>query len=476
MELHPAHISAELTPKAWRRGQRLLQAGFGFGLTLTLLALWFAPDLLPVLPALLIGGIAGAWLFRRPLVNLCVVLGTYPFIADFDPGLDLTEVLYGLYYLSYLGHWYGSRLFLYRERLMTNPGDRLLVFFGLWVTLSVGTALLFSADLADIRGEYLALTMLAFYFPVKDACIRYENMVVYLFLIFAWAGLFTAVRNAILLREILSSAEYAWQVTTKGRVIANEILMAVPALAALAWMMYARHWLHRLVIFGAFLVFLFGLIMTQSRGYWLAFAFGALVFFLLTDGRRRGHLLLLGVGSLVCFVGIGLVFFGDLVSLIFAALIDRIVSLQTASSQDISLVNRFLETKAVWNRIQVNPIVGYGPGVVYSFYDLTIMGTRTRAFIHNGYIGVWFKYGLVGLLPLLLFWVRSMWNGVQVFWTRTAPRMHRVGAVAATAGLAAMTVSALTANPFILSDTLLMFGILAGMATGLRERLALDAP
>ncbi len=475
MEIPHANISAELNAKVWRRGHRLLQVSLGFALVLTLLVLGFMPDLFLVVPALLIGGLAGWWLFQRPLLNLCVVLGVYPFIADFDPGLDLTEILYGLYYLTYLGHWFASRLLLHREPLLTTPTDRLLIFFGLWVTCAMGVALIFRGDLGLMRGEYLAMTMLGFYFPIKDACMRDKRMVVYLFLIFAWTGVFTTIRNAIMLREILASAEYTWQITTKARVIANEILMSVPAMAALVWMMYVRKWLHRFAIFGAFLVFLFGLIMTQSRGYWVAFAFGALIFFLVTDGRRKWQLLVLGTGSLLGFVGIGLVFFGDLVNLIFAALVDRLASLQSASSQDISLVNRFLETKAVWNKIQVNPIVGYGPGVVYSFYDLTIMGTRTRAFIHNGYISIWYKYGLIGLVPLLVFWVRSMWNGLCVFWTKTAPRMHRVGAVVATAGLASMTVSALTANPFILADTLLIFGLLAGMAAGLRERLVPNA-
>ena len=60
------------------------------------------------------------------------------------------------------------------------------------------------------------------------------------------------------------------------------------------------------------------------------------------------------------------------------------------------------------SQISRNPVLGYGAGATVVVQD-PFTGTRNdQPYIHQMYILQWFKYGLAGLVSLLvLFWVFS---------------------------------------------------------------------
>jgi len=465
MSTLPARLFA-MTPDAfWRWGRALLAAALGFGLLLVALLAWKAPTLAPFFTGALIALPGVVYLFKRPTLNLYVALAGFVLISGYGEGVQIVEVLYGLYFLSVLGYWFASRLFFYRDGLVRDPEDAALLFFMLYAGASAVWAVAFGAKVGTIVGEGLVLVMLTFYFPVKAACTRSPRATAIVLGIICWFALFVSIRNVIDYRTGLSSATKLYQIAT-GRVALNEVLLMMPALGLLTFLLYARRWRSRITLLGLFLFVFIGLILTQSRGYWAAFLFGGLALFIFTDRRRKAHSLLLMTGGLAVVFLIGLVLFEDFITVIGGGVIERFASLGTAITADVSLINRFYESLAVWERIKVNPILGYGMGTPYHYFNLTVDATRDWAFVHNGFVGLWYKFGLVGLGLMLYVWGRSIWNGVRLFRCREAPRVLRLAGLTAAVCLIAEVLVANTSNPFLIADATLMIALWASLASG----------
>jgi O-antigen ligase len=311
--------------------------------------------------------------------------------------------------------------------------------------------------------------MLGFYFPIKWFVSERENGIKILFIVLIWTGLIITIRNVLQLQELLSQATMAWQVTRKGRVATNEILIVLPAFTALVWALHSRLSPGKLLRYVAFLFFVLGIVLTQSRGYWVSFSFGMLIVFLVLAHRARVELVLVGVVGLSAAIGLVFTLFGDTAVLLVAGLLNRIISLATATTSDPSLLNRFLENRALMAKISDNPIMGYGMGVSYSFHDLTVGGTKARAFIHNGYLGLWYRFGIVGLITVMTLWLGSIRNAISIA-RRSSDAWSRYGAMVTAAGLSSILVSGMTSTPFYQNDLMLMFALMTGMTAGIAKR------
>jgi O-antigen ligase len=54
--------------------------------------------------------------------------------------------------------------------------------------------------------------------------------------------------------------------------------------------------------------------------------------------------------------------------------------------------------------ITQNPILGWGYGTEFQKYDVLFRRTSSfTSYIHNGYLAIWFKNGIVGLIAILAY-------------------------------------------------------------------------
>lgn len=472
MSRRPDVSPSLLTPDAfWRWGRLLLTSGLALSLALVLYLVRNMPEVLPLLPVVLLGGVAAWWLFRHPFLNLCVVLAGFVLIIDFEEGIQAAEVLYGLYYLGFLGWWFATRLVVYGEweETFALPEAKALGLFLIGITLTIPLTVLFGGSLREVVSEWTALVMLAFYFPVREVCARHRHGLRWIVLILGWIGVFVAVRNMVYYQTILIATTDAFEAANKRVMINDGVLMAV-ALSSFVLLIFAERWRLRAALGALFLLFLAGLILTQSRTFWVAFAFGALVAYGLVGPRYRRRIVVAGVAGLFGVVAVGFAFFGDFMLLSLSYLADRFASIGTAATDDISLVNRFLETAAVWEHIKLNPVLGYGMGVSYAFYDVVFAATRDDAFIHNQYVMLWYKFGIWGLGLMLFFWGRTAWRGVRTYRATTLPPFAHAACLSAAVCLIAFFPAAAASPPFYLSDTTLLFGVLTGLVAGAYRR------
>jgi O-antigen ligase len=120
--------------------------------------------------------------------------------------------------------------------------------------------------------------------------------------------------------------------------------------------------------------------------------------------------------------------------------------------------------------IKVNPILGYGMGVSYRVFDIIRDVTFVKSFVHNGYVALWFKFGLWGLGMMLFFLGSLIRRGYRSFRAEQAQMIYRLVGLAALACFAALFVSALTSNPFFRNDTTFIYGTLSGIVGGCYSR------
>ena len=463
--------AAPPVPASWMRLGRL---GLGALLLVAVaasVALAFeSPVYALVVPGLLIGGGMLSAMSRFPLGQLCGVMVLFGVTARLKEGLQVEEVVYAVYYLSYLGSWFATRLWVYRERVFDTPLDIALGLFLAYMTASLGLTVLFGGSLSLARGDWIALSAFAFYFPIKEACARYRwgpwvviGIVIYL-------GLFSFIRNLLTFSAAIQDAEYAWQIA-RGRVPMNEMLLFVPALGCLGFAARASGWTTRIVLTGGFALFSVGVILTQWRAYYVDLAFGVMLFVLLLEWRGRGRLVVLVGLSGLLGMGLGYLLFPGAMELIVVGIFDRILSIGTASTADVSLLNRFLESRSAWELIKQNPIAGYGIGTTFGFFDTIYNATWVKSYIHNGYLLLWFKFGIVGLLLVLFAWARAILAAHRVWRRREIADWERTLGLTVAIILISLIPSHFVWAPFTTSDTVLTFALLMGTAAGLAKRV-----
>ena len=248
-------------------------------------------------------------------------------------------------------------------------------------------------------------------------------------------------------------------------------ILAASSIFTFVFLLYATSLRQALSYLICFLLCFSGLLLTLGRAFWLSFAVALVFLFFVVGRRHKVRMVLYGSSAALPLLAIGLYFFGHFVALFLQGLLERLTSVQGSLTQDISLLGRITEAEGALVRIKQNPVLGHGVGVPFAYRSLLTRTTETTTFIHNGYLYLWYAFGLPGAGFVLLWWSRSVWSGMKSFRMREAPAMLRLAGLAAAATLVAFTLSAMTSNPFWHKDYLLGLAYIMGLACGIHARL-----
>ena len=463
---------------------RLLLAGLLAGGTIAIV--WTgasAPEWLWVVPVSGVG-VLGLFLLAgaRPKLGrtgargsggyLGAVLG-FVLIASFDPGIQATEVLYALFLFGYLALWFARR-WTTGERLVWTVADGGVAVFVGWSLVSVLWAPLTGARVSAAASEAMMVLLLLLYFPTREVVAHHRRGPALVLVAITALGAYATVRNLLNYRSIIVNAVFEWQ-TNIGRVTTNEMLLVAAALVLMAVAVSISGPWRRGSAVAALAATLAALVITQSRAFWLDFLLGAVVMTAAFAGAPRRRIIGLMALGTAMMLGLGLLLFPSAIEGIASGVAARFQSIGSAASRDISLRSRLYEASAALDLIRVNPILGYGLAAQYSFYDIIADATVTRSFVHNGYVDLLLKGGLIGFSAML-----AAWGGMLAQAYR-AWRAHRMGAlgpaaVVALAGLVALFPSSSTSIHFYVGDTLLTMALLGGLAAGLSRRASEREP
>jgi O-antigen ligase len=449
-----------------------ITAAVGAGaLVLCLVGLLVADGSLLVwsVPVALGGGLALALARPSPLTQLGAVLASSALLVGGGRGLEVSEVFAGLVLVGYLGTWYGRAVLRGHPFLTSVPDMAAALWLFGFVPLAVAMGVFYGPDAYDFRADLLATIPFALYFPVKEAAAQSERGTLVVAVGLAWLGGFSAISNGLALQSVVASADAAWQIAD-ARFIMGETSITAGLLLSLAALTVVKRRSARVACTVATGAFLAALIMTRSRGFWVSAALGLAFLWLVAPGRARVRIAVYMVLGLTAVFAVALALFPQELALLADGTIRRFVTLSTASTRDVSLVNRFAETAAAWERIRVNPILGYGWGVQVTRYDMVSYGTQHWAFLHNGYVALWFKTGLFGLVAVLTVWIGGLFRGALASRNALLAPASRACALGGTATLVALSLASVTSNPFSILDQMLVVTLLMGLTNGVADR------
>ena len=464
-------VGVQLSPlRIYRTGNALIVAGFilGLGVTLALASTGSVPYVI-ALPAAVLGIIAVGFFLANPLLNLMVVILGFVLISPNEEGFQVIEITYAIYLYAVLLMWFLHHTILEPKEILTRKSDRALaLFLGLLPATLILTTV-FRGDFLVAFSELISLSMLLVYFPVKHTVVHHRTGPRLMLTTVVIMSVVVAIVNTFEYASDLSNATALWHVSG-SRVVVNDCLLMIGSLMSLTLLVYARGPVSLLLSASALAFTFAGLIMTQARGFWLAFLLGTLALIMLVRTPEQIKILTTGAIVSVLILGVGYILLGPFLDVIIEGITERFSTIATAFTQDLSLINRFRETQVVFEKIIMNPLIGYGPGVSYVFFDIVHQSTDTDSFVHNGYVGLWYKYGLWGLGLVLYFWYSTVKLGLCAYRSNTADRWTRLAGLAGAIPLIALTVSTLTQNPFFLKNYLFVIAIAAGLAAGAGER------
>jgi O-antigen ligase len=451
----------------WRWGRVYLGIGLACLLALTLAVTVVAPRFAPLVPLGLAGALALGWLIRRPLLHLCFVMLSLVFVLDLTEGIRVSEVVVTLYYLSYLGGWFTYHLVLRQTRLLTDPVDYAVAAFIGIVTLSLGLTVIYGGSLFVALNEWRRILVVAFYFPLKWMCLHHPKGFRALLITFVVIALILVTRNLLRYYFAFQSAEALWQIMT-NRARTNERFIMIGFLGSLIFLFHTNSW-HIRAVFAATTIILFsGTIAGLSRALWVATAFGLFVALILMEGRQRLRVLLLLGGAAASLSLAAMVLFDDAFTFVLQGLVERFATLESAASDDISLINRFYEWRSAWDRIVEAPLFGHGLGVKYPHFNLIWKVTQMKTFVHSTYVALLYRHGLIGVACISFIVLVSFSRAVLLL--RTPSGLSYPVALTAVTVFPALAVAALTEDLLLAIEGAFTLAFIAALLTALWVR------
>lgn len=371
-----------------------------------------------VLPIVLIGIALTAHFFAQALILVTTISMVY--VVYNYPGLDPGELVYYMLWAASIGLILIPLILTGAVRAQTSL-DRFYIFFVVFFLISIGLGVYLSGSVSGPFQEALYFySGTAFYFIYKHYLDK-RPFQIGLAISFCILFLYVILRTFIAYRTALYNVVEEWELNFV-RGAGNENVLLLGTIVSLAALLMSEKFMYKVGFFLLFVVSIAAVILTMTRTLWVVTTLGMFFVFVFIEPhykRRFIHYgsLILGIVAILSFV------YWDFTLFIFELLLFRLESF-SLGFQDLSLLERVYETERVLRKIMENPIMGWGFSTEYLRFD--ILKNRTYSFnsyIHNGYLAIWYKMGLFGLLAMLGFAVTLFVQTKKCLRTTISPEM-----------------------------------------------------
>jgi O-antigen ligase len=249
--------------------------------------------------------------------------------------------------------------------------------------------------------------------------------------------------------------------------IAVEWLIYAMLLVSVCSLVFRSGWLPQSLEFLRIIILSVGLFLSFQRNYWLSMlAMLGLLGILSPWAEKLRSIRWLLVGLILIIMLISLS--GNLFSNYIDAAIDRLVwGMQVDTLlKDSSTQMRVMETTYAFKSISLHPILGIGLGNLYrplieddAYWVPEEPHIGLRWYIHNGYLWVWVKMGLIGLIPFLWIFGSSIFRGFKHF-RKVQNRQYLAIVLGFTLALLGQAISNFVAPNYIQNWAIIIFAIL----------------
>lgn len=345
--------------------------------------------------------------------------------------------------------------------------DKAYLVFFLFLVYGIFLGFLSGAMMKNRIDDLTILFPFFTYFIFRDH-IKEDTTIKTILVIIVLMILLITLRNIRNYQQILIEAVMDWQIQ-KARVAKNEVFLMLGSVGFLIIYAFQTKWIPRLLYLGLFVIAFSGLILTQSRGYWLAFLVSVTLFFLFADRGVRMNIVITVMVMSLAAAFVAFTYYYSATMLIIENFTYRFSVTGGVAKLDASLLERVLEAQRIWERILVNPFAGYGLGYTYPRYGI-IYGFSTRtSYIHNGYLAIWFKLGLFGLLAILYYVFQILKTNLHLL-KRAASPFARQLAMILFCQVSGMMVVNITSPQFLGFDSVLLLTMIGVVTASMADR------
>jgi O-antigen ligase len=404
----------------------------------------------------------------REHIPLLFLIGAF-FILRNPPGINPGEVLfYSVAFVTIIGVLIPD---IVRFRLpLVKTLDKAFFALHLLVIYALLLSIIYGNNIDFILADLLVYSAIIAYFPLRKY-LNSEKRIQYFE--YASIGILIAIgiRNLINYREFILRAVMSWEVEL-ARTAVNEILIVFGCVLVLVLACNSKK-LHQFLIFGTILGFLLiNLILTQSRGFWVMYVLSIGLYFILSERREKTVLVLIHGGGVIIGTSVLLLFFQEQLELILLGLTVRFSTFGQVG-EDLSLLQRVIETEAVFGKILTNPINGFGFGAEYARQNI-LEGNIYEAwvYIHNGYLAIWYKMGVVGLITYAFIYGSVIKYSFKIYKASTNIN-HRNAALTIFCTVTVSLLINITSPHFNMFDGLLFISAAGAYVTTLYNKLEL---
>ncbi len=211
-----------------------------------------------------------------------------------------------------------------------------------------------------------------------------------------------------------------------------------------------------------------GLLTTVARNVLvsLAIALAVLVVILRKSKLSRPAATLLVVAGVALF-GIAVLMLlggGDRLLQYFSAYLERssrMFSATIVSSQENVLI-RWEEIQYAWQQITQHPILGIGFFTSYRPVFIEFEKVSLTRYLHNAYLSIWLKTGLLGLISFLWLSWRFLSRGLR-HWGDSQDSFFSAMILGFTSAYLGLMISNLVAPTFVQDQSAMIFGVIMGI-------------
>ncbi|MBX3043470.1 MAG: O-antigen ligase family protein [Candidatus Kapabacteria bacterium] len=353
-----------------------------------------------VLPALIAMPLIYLLLVRPRIWLYAVAASTAIFFHAGDEGVGALDVMLGMFYIGSIAVYFVRKGLILKEKIILNWGD--------WAILTFYTLLLFNFFIAYFNDvppmnwvrEYLLVSILLIYFPVRDALKNENDVNAFLFflgVIIIFAGIYQVIEYY---NKVNTDLVYAYQL--KSSITINQTLYTAASIYGFILAFSQRNRVREIIVIAMTSLYVVFLVSTFSRTFWLVLALAILLmFFLLPAKMKVRFLTYLGVITVVLLFATFL-FMRDKADIALEVAFSRLES-SSAGRKDPSLIARFKEWEKVEYHIRQNPLGGNGLTKTFSFHFPINSRARHTHIIHNGYYWLLYRTGIPMTLLFLFF-------------------------------------------------------------------------
>jgi O-antigen ligase len=411
-----------------------------------------------LMPVVLLGGIFIIWSFTKPVVALTTIMFLYLHVIERSEGITPIEILFAVYFFGYLAYWFTQELIIRRAVILRSAADILLMAFLVVCFSSLLLILANSGSALKWLREFLTLSGLLLYFPLRDSLRNDKNAKVILggFLI---TVVVIILNNLVAYRKMSLAATYLWELVGSRKPIGAHVFFPA-TVVVMSLIMHVQRVKDRVLLFVIILLCGLGLALTFARGFWFATLIGFVMLFFLVDRPKRKKLLLTSLIALSIAMICIWYFTGGMGESIIRALLIRFTT-SGAGLQDISLRERLLESEKVLSLIKESPIIGHGVGASFTLYSILTRTSEESMYVHNGYLFLLFKVGILGTLIFLGYLYFVIINAFRALKTTSAGFFQIAITRGIIAVLAAVAILTISSNYFIEKHSLLILTLSA---------------